>query len=68
MGGGGIVEGNYKDDPLTKQNCSVSVRQRCQIIQGMRPLEHKDPLIDRSEDVFIEYSVLVISFSLCCAS
>ena len=65
---GRIVEGNYKDDPLTKQNCSVSVRQRCQIIQGMCPLGRKDPSIDRSEDVFIEYSVLVISFSLCCAS
>ena len=24
-GGGGIVEGKNKDNPLTKQNCSVSV-------------------------------------------
>ena len=38
--------------------------QRCTKVYGMHPVGHKDRLTDRSEDVFVEYPVCVISVAV----
>ena len=38
--------------------------QRRNIIHGIRPVEGKDRSIDRSEDVFVEYPVYLISVAV----
>ena len=38
--------------------------QRSTRVYDKRPVEHKDRLINRSEDVFVEYPVCVISVAV----
>ena len=38
--------------------------QRCTKVYGMHPVGHKDRLTDRSEDVFVEYPVCVITVAV----
>ena len=45
--------------PLMHENPQRSTR-----VYGKRPVEHKDRLIDQSEDVFVEYPVCVISVAV----
>ena len=50
--------------PLCAASLTNKNPQRRTEVHGMRPVGHKDRSIDRSEDVFVEYPVRMISVAV----